>query len=358
MTVNQQIKEYIKENPIHLRGHYQVVSDKFNVGYECVRHIARQIRKEIEFSEANPFKVVDKQLTEPKSGTPGGKFDPKALKEFVKDSWSDFEVVKKVDSKIERLAICSDLHGVFLDQKTFNCFIEVLKNNPFDEVVLNGDIFDFPLLSRHTSKLLNNGPMTGYSEVKEIEFGIENILKPLRNATNANIVFRQGNHTERVTSPFNISQSQLARLAILYHHYGTVKIDEMMDLRGLGIEYDPTPVRSYYDIFDILHGLSLAKNAQEQNIMARMNSGASSHTHRLGAKYITKADKEYVWIETGCMRLKKGVEYMPTGVTVDWASGFSTVRFDHNNQNKVKFFASCHPIIDGVTSFNDKIYGK
>lgn len=349
---NEEIKQFIIENPIYLNGSYALGAEKVGVTYEKFRHICRKIRKE----NVPTTPKIEAKSIDLSNCTPSGiGLNAEGIKSYIRDTWDEFDVVRHVTKDIKRIAIISDLHGVFLDKKVFNCFLEVIKDNQFDEIVLNGDVLDFPLLSRHTGKLINSGYMKDYSEIKEIEFAKEHILKAIRNASQANIVMRLGNHSERVTAPFNLSQSQLARLAVLYHHYGTVKLDEMLELKSMDIEFDPTPVRSYYGVFDVIHGLSLAKNAQENNIMSRMKSGASSHSHRMGAKYITKADKEYVWIETGCMRVRKNIEYFPTAVTADWAHGFAVINFDLN-KDKVKFFGGCYPIIDGATCYNGNVY--
>lgn len=349
MKQSQRIEQYLKENPKYITGYYKEAADALGVHYNAVRSVARRL------AGTKKHKIKVKVADKPLTGTPGGKFNAGALKSFVKDTITDYEVTRTVTGGVKKLAIISDLHGVFLCEKTFKCFLEVAKNNHFDEIVLNGDILDFPLLSRHTHKLINRGPMVNYSEIGEIEFVKKDILQKLRDATKANIVYRLGNHEERITSPFTLNQGQLARLAIVYSTYGTVKLEQMLELDKLGIEYDPTAVRSYYNLFDVLHGLSLAKNAPEQNIMMRMRSGSSGHSHRLQAKYFSKSDREYVWVESACMRMRFGVEYLPTAVTADWQTGFASVEFDLTSTIP-KFYAEAHAIINGSTSFHGKIY--
>ena len=105
------------------------------------------------------------------------------------------EQVKKIhDSKVYRVLFFSDPHGWLADLKVLRCIYEVLKDNYFDEVCINGDIMDLPYLSRHPKKLFEDGILRGYSEVKEVEYTREQILKPLRLSTDAKIRVRIGNH--------------------------------------------------------------------------------------------------------------------------------------------------------------------
>jgi len=242
-----------------------------------------------------------------------------------------------------------------MDKDAVNAFIRVVKAGNFDEVVINGDTYDFPLLSRHSQRLIRSGVMKDYSERQEIELVKENFLKPLREATKKKIILRLGNHDERAFNPFAISQSQLERLVNLWDHYGTRNFDEMVGAKEIGFDFDPEPVRSYFGTFDVIHGLSLAKKAAEKNILERMNSGSSGHTHRLNSTYINNAGHPHCWFESGHLRSGNNVEYFPTAKTPDWMQGFVSVIFDINKDSKPIFFGRTHPIIEGRAEYNNKI---
>lgn len=281
--------------------------------------------------------------------------------QYPTNSWNQEDTVAYFQNQeevnqnqVKDLMIISDLHGIYLDEECFDVFLKVVEDNQPDELVINGDALDLPFLSRHSQKLIKAGVLSDYSEINEIELVKYKILAPLRAvAPDTNIVFRLGNHDERITNPYELTQAQLKRLAIVYHHYDTTKLEEMLDLDFYGIEYDPTPVRSYYDIFDVMHGLSLSKNAQEVNIINRMSSGSTGHTHRLGVKYMTKGNKHFSWSESGHMRRQDEVEYLPTAVLPDWQQGFISVKF---NDNYTSYFQTPHAIINGECVFNGKLY--
>lgn len=272
------------------------------------------------------------------------------------NEYNVLQLRKLYDKKVYRVLFESDPHGWLCDLSAQRCINQVLQHNKFDEVCINGDIVDMPYISRHTGKLYEEGVLSGYSEIKEIEYTKEQILQPKRLSTDAKIRIRLGNHDERITKPVNIGQSQLARLAILYKHFGTTSFDVMIDAKeSEGYIYDPTDVYTYFDKFDVVHGLSLAKNASEKNIQEYMSSGASGHTHRLNSKYLTNRKAPYVWFELGCTRLTQQVEYFPTGKIADWQQGFVVVSF-YVDGDKVRFYGETVPIIEGKCYYNGVVY--
>ena len=209
-----------------------------------------------------------------------------------------------------------------------------------------------PFISKHSQRLYFEGILKGYTEVGEIEYTKEQILKPLRLSTDAKIRIRLGNHDERITNPFNLGDKQLARLAVLYKNYNSTKYNEMLDLKDSdNFIYDESDVYNLFNIFDVTHGLSLNKTAAEKNIFEYMGSGSTGHTHRLNSKYLTNRKNPYVWLESGCTRLTKEVEFFPTGKTADWQQGFIEVVF-----TKDSFFAQPTLILNGQCYYNGIIY--
>lgn len=266
-----------------------------------------------------------------------------------------WQVKKLTDKRCYKVLLKSDEHGWLTDQVVQRCINKVLQSNEFDEVALLGDLMDLPYVSRHEKKLFEDGILSGYSEIGEVEYTKEQILKPLRYSTKAKIRFIPGNHDERITKPHMNSKSQLARLAILFKEYKTTEYQKILDFEGFGIEWDGLDYINWFDKFTGVHGLSLAKNAGEKNIYEYMGSGASGHTHRLNYKPITNRHNPYVWLEVGCGRVRNEVEYFPTGKIPDWQHGFATVHF-YTVAKEVYFFAQTHQIIDGMCMYNGVVY--
>ena len=161
---------------------------------------------------------------------------------------------REPDRHIYKIVVISDIHGILVDKKAFSCFLNLFDYKQFDEVVINGDVLDLPYLSRHVRKLYESpdSPLYNYSEIWEIEFTKRNILAPIaQKAKGAKLVFRLGNHDERLIRPKSYSKEQMERILQLQQHYKTVSLAEMLELKQMGWIYDPSPVRSYFDIFDI-----------------------------------------------------------------------------------------------------------
>ena len=259
------------------------------------------------------------------------------------------------DKKLFKVLLKSDEHGWLADLSVQRCINKVLQKNKFDEVALLGDLIDLPFVSRHEKKLYDEGILSGYSEVGEIEYTKEQILKPLRLSTKARILYIPGNHCERITKPHLNSKTQLSRLAVLFKEYKSTEIDKILSFEEFGIDWNRNDYLNWFDKFTAVHGLSLAKNAGEKNIYEYMGSGASGHSHRLNYKPITNRNNPYVWLEIGCGRVRTEVEYFPTGRIPDWQHGFATVSF-YKQGNEVLFFAQTHQIINGLCYYDGVLY--
>ena len=323
--------DILRLKPGYLKKGTGWLADQFGTSLEDARQALQQVKDE------------SKNLEEP-------------VKEVVVDLQAEVnkktEKVKIINKQggLYKLLVLSDLHGVFLDNKAWNIVLEIIRNNSFDEIVLNGDILDFPFISKHDRKLFEVPVLQNYSEVLEIEFTKKGILQPLREAApKSKIVFRLGNHEERLTQgKYTVAAERLAKL---FKHYNSAELDEMLDLKSFDIEYDPTEVRDYFGLFEVVHGLSLAKTAPRNNINMYMGSGTSGHSHRLNSTYIRNKKSPYVWVESGCLRTIENVEYLNTAMVADWMQGFVTVTFDNE-----LFFSKTHPIVNGSCEFNGVVY--
>lgn len=88
---------------------------------------------------------------------------------------------------------CSDLHDIDVDPFFMRCFLHAVKQMEPDVIMLGGDIFDFPEVSKYGFDLRE------YNPVGRLRFARDNILKPIREAApNAQIDFLEGNHEARL----------------------------------------------------------------------------------------------------------------------------------------------------------------
>lgn len=328
----ENLKKVLLEKPGYLKKGSQYLSDKFEVKLEEAIQALREAREALKDNVVEEVKDESEKTYE---------IQVPQVKEVSIEGRSAY-----------KLLVLSDIHGIFVDTKAWEAVLSVINNNHFDEIVLNGDIMDFPLISKYDAKLFSIPLMKNYSEILEVEFTKQYILLPLRTlAPNSKIVYRLGNHEERLTEGKYSGSAD--RIAKLFKHYNTSELNQMLELDKLDIEYDPTNSRNYFNVFDVVHGLSLSKNAPEKNIYEYMGSGTSGHSHRLNSTYIKNKSSNYVWVESGCLRTIEDVEYIPTGKTVDWMQGFVTVDFDVDNGY---FYSKTHPIVNGTCEYNGVIY--
>lgn len=326
----ESLKKILLEKPGYLKKGSQFLAEKFDLKIEEVLSALKEAREYLKGNKVEVNEVVEVETYEVQAPT---------VKEVVKNN-------------TYKLLILSDIHGIFVDSKAWEATLAVIANNQFDEIVLNGDVLDFPLISKFDNKLFSIPIMKNYSEVLEIEFTKQYILAPLRQvAPNTKIVFRLGNHEERLTEGKYSTAAE--KIAKLFKHYNTSELDQMLELDKFNIEYDSTSCRNYFGKFDVVHGLSLSKNAPEKNIYEYMGSGTSGHSHRLNSTYIKNKSSNYVWVESGTLRTIEDVEYIPTAKVVDWMQGFVTVVFDLDNEY---FYTKTHPIVNGTCEFNGVIY--
>jgi len=265
------------------------------------------------------------------------------------EEYEALRITKDKHPKYKRIMILSDMHMPFVDQDAVNCVISVLEDNYFDEIIFNGDIFDFPFISRHARRLY---PVTNMTEVEEVE-QFKYITSVIKKATSSSLVFREGNHEERVTKPYSSTKEQLERISTLYNYFNTTSLQDM--LSNSIDEYDPSPERNYYNMFSVVHGVSLAQNAPKKNLYTYMSSGCSGHTHRLNSVYISNKRDNYVWLESGHLRNQTEVEYLPTANVANWQQGFVTVTF-YLGEDEPRFFAQAHPIIENSVLYNGILY--
>lgn len=286
-----------------------------------------------------------------------------ALKATEKSSNVDIESILRQKrgekQKKYRILIVSDAHGFFMDLGVRDCILRVLKDHHFDEICFNGDNVDMPFLSSHNVKIrLNEANIfRDYTETKEIEYTSTQLFEAFKNTVgkDTKLICRDGNHCSRIFDPKGLSKEQLLRLQVLQNSFGTMDYSKMLRLDEIGVEYDPTPIRNYFNEFTVVHGLALSKNAANKNIAHYASSGASSHTHRGSCLNTTVRDKHLSWFETGCMRTIKAVEYFPTGVYADWVNGMTEVTFDLSEETPL-IFGKTHLIQNNKTCFNGYIY--
>lgn len=231
------------------------------------------------------------------------------------------------------IVIGSDFHSWFVDPFALEVFIDTIKLVNPAIVILNGDVFDFPQISRHRQ-------MPGHFHLnlhQEREFGRDKILRRVRDAApDATIYFLIGNHEYRLVSYLADAAPRLAGLPELEFAEFLGIHEFEMSLVCTSSFLAPTAAArkldkrdnwlKLFDCYVATHGTSCAKFAAdvEMNGAFRM-SGTSGHTHRpqiitsnsLGTGAIS-------WMSTPMLAgFAVGKDYVST--PSNWNMGFGVV---------------------------------
>ncbi len=258
----------------------------------------------------------------------------------------------------ERLLIASDCHSVFLDRKAWKVFLQVVESHRPDRVILNGDTLDCVGISEHAHKLnmLNPGVVEEYPFAYELDFTVEEILRPLRKAMGpkAKLDLRLGNHCMRFLRPNRANAKALADILDTCAKRKETTLEGLMKLSSPKINASMSyrGVDVLYNTYTIIHGVKTSPNAAKQNLQ-RYGSGTSGHSHRANSFTQVMHGKLQEWSESGCMRTIKDVEYLIHGDQPDWCNAFIELTI---NRHTGTFFATTHKIIGGKTDFHGTIY--
>lgn len=265
---------------------------------------------------------------------------------------------KPIGNKYEHILICSDIHGEFVDMVAWKCLLAVATENHWDTVILNGDTFDFPSISKHDAKIQRfmGGFLSDYTLEREFNFVEKKIFAPLRKAVGkkTRIVFRLGNHEERAISPSKSNKDALSQLVEFYHKRGTQKFPELCNFTTYDIDFSENGIDRLYEgcpsEFSIIHGVSTAANAANFNLK-RYGSGTSGHTHSCNVAQDMAFGKRVSWTESGCLRTVKDIEYLPRGSRTKWCNAFVSLLINEHD-----FDCKQHIIVNDRVIFHDGIY--
>lgn len=237
---------------------------------------------------------------------------------------------------VKQVLVGSDFHGQFVDPLALRVFLDVAKDVQPDTIVLNGDVVDFPQVSR-----FSHMPGAGSLSLQgEIDWTRENILRRVREAApDAAILYVIGNHEHRLIRYLADTAPELASLRCL--RWDTLfGIDDYQIEMVFGGNFmaprqrdrsDNTRRKTHAIIYDSLvvtHGRSIADNAMAAELNRWGMSGTSGHTHRPGIQTRpTHAQPHLSWTSTPMMAgFAVGKDYVdgPSG----WTMGFGLFTID------------------------------
>lgn len=218
-----------------------------------------------------------------------------------------------------------DTHFPFQDQRALDVVAGISVDQRPDVLVHMGDLLDCYTLSRWDKNPERKETLQDEINAARMHLAQMRDLHP-----NARFIYLEGNHEDRLRRILWNLEGPAAVLAQLTAFRNSITWPALLGLDELHIEFVPYAEQSrrgFLPKFIVKHGTVVrgrsAYTANGEWSKYGM-SGASGHTHRLGAFFHRDHNGNHVWLETGCTCLLTP-EYM---VDPDWQQGAVTVTFD------------------------------
>lgn len=246
------------------------------------------------------------------------------------------------------IVVLPDIHAPTEDRKAFAAVVDFIGEYQPDEVVMTGDLCDFPQPSRWSK-----GSAEEFAETTvfdDSDYIKRKILTPLRKVYGGKIGFIEGNHDER-------PRVYLAKYAPALAASVSFDVKNLLDFEGFGIKQLPDFYRPF-DRWVLCHGhkggIRLKQKPGETALGGAqkfMENVVHGHTHRLAAlphTYGVEGDTKLLWgMEVGHLMNPKLVTYLKGG-TGNWQQGFGilTKDGDHVSPHPVPIYDSRF-VVDG-----------
>jgi predicted phosphodiesterase len=215
------VSEYLKKFP---KSNYTSLARKIlkenSLEFDSVENIRTMIRKMVGSSgEDRRNKTKDKSLFQEKRPSQYN------LPQSYANEYIPFEI------KQSRILIISDLHFPYQNNEAITLALDYGKEKKVDCIILNGDVFDFSLISKHERDWRHRDIPQEFEAVKSF-FNLLRLHFP-----QTKIVYKYGNHDERyekflfAKAPeiFDMPEFQLEIILKL----GELKIDIVKDKRPI-----------------------------------------------------------------------------------------------------------------------------
>lgn len=239
------------------------------------------------------------------------------------------------------LMIGSDWHSKFVDPFALRVWQEVMGEVMPDGIRYNGDLVDFPQLSRHR-QLPGSFALTVQDEVN---VAVDIMRTDRECCPDADIKFLLGNHDIRLITALADAAPVFCSLESLEYNQ-LFKLDELrvgLVARSTFLNPDGKMKRSDIaqnwetlndaygrPLYTIVHGFLCGKNSAGKHMSRFMTNGTNGHLHNpevtMGGSLATGVLE---WSQTGCMAhpAAVGEGYIPGPIeALGWASSFNIVR--------------------------------
>lgn len=260
------------------------------------------------------------------------------------------------------IQVGSDFHSKFLDPFARRVWLDVAKKHQPDGVRYNGDLPDFPKLSRHR-QLPGHFALDLQTEINLCTDFMGDTREVTQNADHKYIL---GNHDIRLITA-------LADSAPIFSSLDCLNFGELFMLDDLNVGLVARPsflnpsakmrkrdIAQNYEciggFFTIVHGFLTGKDAPRKHLQRFMTHGTNGHLHDpqmvSGGSYATGV---LHWIQSPCMGYPPALaaEYIPGPIEFSgWAAGFCMFRLFP----KQRFVTSQIILCDEVAEYHGDIW--
>lgn len=221
----------------------------------------------------------------------------------------------------------SDVHVPHNDEYMTERFLEDLRAEKPDYVILGGDILDMWAVSAHSKD-----PKDG-QELNE-EFDAAKIfLKQVRKAAKkAQIVYLEGNHEARLRKYLLHNAGAIAGLKSL-------ELATLLDLDTLDIEWVPDTQLYFIDDFLFRHGHEMfgfsgvPGNNARKGIATYHSNYIQGHIHKANVMHVGNARVNFIGVENPCL-CSMDPSYMKGAAS--WQQGYTIGEQDDNERWQIR----------------------
>jgi predicted phosphodiesterase len=218
--------------------------------------------------------------------------------------------------KYKKPLILSDIHLPYHDMEALMLAIDKGREEGVDSVLLNGDTLDFYQVSRFTKH--GNAP-----SIKEERDMFWELIKYLDDTLDVPIVFKVGNHEDRLSLYIKNNAPQFADIA-------EYSLRSFLHLDELDIDYVDSRQKIIMGELTVLHGHEAGDsifspvNPARGAFLKYKSSTLAGHNHQSSSHFESnlKGDLTGCW-STGCL-CQMTPEYRPFAFT-KWNHGFAIV---------------------------------
>lgn len=248
------------------------------------------------------------------------------------------------NKNIETTVVFGDVHGIYVDRKSWSILLQVIYDIKPDRVIINGDFIDCYSIST-----FDKDPERDFNLQDEYEQA-NKLLDELQHIFKGEIIFVFGNHEARQLKNIWKNTPEYACIPEL-------TIEGKLHLEERGIKFvKPKGKDAYYQLGKIKVGhfnkASQHSAYTEKWLVDKYGCCiVQGHSHRLGKHYKTIDNDTIVGVGSGCL-CNLDPEYVSDP---NWQQGFVVI---DKLKNDKWFQIQDVPIINHTTLFKGKLYAS